>query len=98
MGVMPVVVVPGARPPGKSTLVRALTEDMAVLGGASSATPDRDRYLYQTLDSPAVIGRAVQDPDAFVRQAECLVIDEVQRHPGILTAIKTAVDQDRPRR
>jgi uncharacterized protein len=98
MRVMPVVVVTGARQTGKSTLVRALTEDMAVLGGAGLAIPDRDRYLYLTFDAPAVIGRAVQDPDAFVRQAECLVIDEVQRQPEILTAIKGAVDHDRPRR
>ena len=31
-------------------------------------------------------------------QAESLVIDEVQRAPDLLLAIKTAIDNDHPRR
>lgn len=37
------------------------------------------------------------DPAAFVRQADRLAIDEVQREPDLLLAIKTAVDNDHPR-
>jgi uncharacterized protein len=41
---------------------------------------------------------ARDDADAFVRQADTMVIDEVQRSPDLLLAIKAAVDEDRPRR
>lgn len=82
IGVMPVVVLTGARQTGKSTLARLFT-------GA-----DRP---YETLEIPAVLGRARADPSAFVRQAPALVIDEVQREPDLLLAIKTAVDGDVPR-
>jgi uncharacterized protein len=97
MRVMPVVVVTGARQTGKSTLVRATTTGDAVTPPVSHrGTPHR--YLYVTLETPAVLGRAKADPDAFVRQSDCLVIDEVQQYPELLGAIKTAVDNDHPRR
>lgn len=81
--VMPVVVLGGARQTGKSTLAREFT------GG---------RSLYTTLETPAVLGRAQNDPETFVGQADEMVIDEVQRAPDLLLAIKTAVDGDHPRR
>src|SRR5690348_8476606 len=80
--VMPVVVLTGARQTGKSTLTRLF---------------DADNRPYLTLETPAVLGRAQKDPEAFVRQASTLVIDEVQRDPDLLLAIKTAVDSDVPR-
>ena len=80
--VMPVVVLTGARQTGKSTLVQ-------MVGG--------EQRPYLTLETAAVLGLARSDPAAFVRQAETLAIDEIQRDPDLLLAIKTAVDNDRPR-
>jgi predicted AAA+ superfamily ATPase len=80
---MPVVVLTGARQTGKSTLARSFTND---------------QHLYVTLETSAVLGRATSDPEGFVAQAESLVIDEVQRAPDLLLAIKTAIDNDHPRR
>jgi predicted AAA+ superfamily ATPase len=82
-GVMPVVVVTGARQTGKSTLVH-------MMGGPEA--------VYQTLETPEVMGLAQKDPAAFLAQADTLFVDEVQRTPDLLLAIKTAVDNDHPRR
>ena len=84
---MPVVVLTGARQTGKSTVVRDLLGD-----------PER-RYV--SLDSRAVLERALSDPEAFVAQAGTdgtITIDEVQRAPALLNAIKLAVDEQRQRR
>lgn len=83
----PVVVLMGARQAGKSTLVQS---EPALAG-------DGDR-LYLTLDDLSVRDRAVHSPDDFVRSAPRMTIDEVQREPDLLLAIKRAVDEDRPRR
>lgn len=82
LDVMPVVVLMGARQTGKSTLVHGL-----------GALPDR---TYRSLDSRAVLDLAESDPDAFVTQAGAegrLTVDEVQRAPGLLRAIKQRVDE-----
>lgn len=83
MGGSPVVVVMGARQTGKSTLVQ--TEPFLA-----------DR-LYLTLDDLATRERAATAPDDFVRSAPRLTIDEIQREPGLVLALKRAVDRDRPR-
>jgi predicted AAA+ superfamily ATPase len=74
---MPVVVVTGARQTGKSTLVRELASD--------------DR-LYLTLDDIDVLDQANHAPeDSSPRGAHDL--DEVQRAPKLLLAVKRAVDR-----
>ena len=82
----PVVVLQGARQVGKSTLTRQ------VLQGRPGAA--------LSLDDTAALAAAHSDPDGFVRPGSgLLVIDEVQRAPGLLRAVKSAVDEDRrPRR
>lgn len=80
----PVVVLMGARQTGKSTLVRR--EPFL-----------RDR-LYLTLDDPETHERARLAPRDLLRSAPRLTLDEVQREPGLLLAVKRAVDDDRPRR
>ncbi len=77
----PVVILTGARQTGKSTLARDL------IGG-----PARD---YRTLDDFDLLERAQSDPDALVSSSRPLTLDEVQRSPGLLLAIKRAVDADR---
>jgi hypothetical protein len=79
----PVVFLRGARQTGKSTLARALVSGLW-----------RGRYL--TLDDPAVLSAARSDPAGFVGGlGEPVVLDEVQRAPGLFLAIKAAVDRDR---
>jgi predicted AAA+ superfamily ATPase len=77
----PVVVLGGARQTGKSTLAR--------LGAAGRAR----RYL--SLDEVDVLDRAVRAPDALLRDAGRLTLDEVQRAPDLLLAVKRAVDANR---
>ncbi|MGH9382053.1 MAG: ATP-binding protein [Thermoanaerobaculia bacterium] len=77
---MPVVVVTGARQTGKSTLVRQLLP-----GGRP----------YYSLDDLDVREQAERSPDDLVERAERLVLDEVQRVPDLLMAVKRAVDEGR---
>lgn len=76
----PVVLVAGPRQAGKTTLVRQL------------ALPGR-RYL--TLDDEMTLLAAKQDPTGLIRDLDCAIIDEIQRAPQLLLAIKKAVDEDR---
>lgn len=77
--VMPAVVLTGARQTGKSTLASRLA-------GART---------YMTLDDIEVRGTAQQDPDALLQIPGKLTLDEVQRVPDFLLAIKRAIDLDR---
>ncbi len=84
MEVTPVVVLMGARQTGKSTLVQA--------------APFLEGHLYASLDDLDARDRARESPDDFVRAAPRMTIDEIQREPDLILAIKRAVDRDRPRR
>jgi predicted AAA+ superfamily ATPase len=84
LGVMPVVVLLGARQTGKTTLVRT--------------HPALASRAYLTLDDLTVRLQAEADPEALVSRAPTLVLDEVQRARDLLIAVKRAVDRDRPRR
>ncbi|WP_407561348.1 ATP-binding protein [Streptomyces sp. 184] len=75
-----VVLVNGARQCGKSTLV-------AQIGHAHGAE-------WRSLDRAATRQAAAFDPTEFVAGSVPLVIDEVQRVPELLLAIKEAVDAD----
>lgn len=79
----PVVFLQGARQVGKSTLVQNLAEQGHVA-----------RYL--TLDDAVTLSAAHTDPQGFVAGLDGpVIIDEVQRAPGLALAIKAAVDVDR---
>lgn len=80
MKVMPVVVVTGARQTGKTTLARELMP-----------SPER-RYL--TLDRMEILDQARSQPDSLVQETP-LTLDEVQREPNLLMAIKQRVDDGR---
>jgi uncharacterized protein len=76
----PVVFLGGPRQSGKSTLAKQLIP----------AT----RYV--TLDDAVPLAAATSDPDGFIGGlAHGAVIDEVQRAPDLLRAIKATVDRDR---
>lgn len=76
----PVVLLSGPRQAGKTTLVRQL------------AGPTR-RYL--TLDDEVTRLAAKEDPVGLIRSIDTAVIDEIQRAPDLLLAIKKTVDEDR---
>ena len=78
--VMPAVVVTGARQTGKSTLAQELT-------------PGSRRFF--TLDDLDVLDAARRDPEALVGGSQPVTIDEVQREPDLLHAVKLAIDRQR---
>jgi predicted AAA+ superfamily ATPase len=78
--VMPAVVVTGARQAGKSTLAEHLV-------------PGRRRYA--TLDDLDVLDAARRDPEVLVGGRGPVTLDEVQREPDLLLAVKRAIDRDR---
>jgi uncharacterized protein len=78
--VMPAVVVTGARQTGKSTLAEQLV-------------PGARRYA--TLDDLDVLDAAQHDPQVLVGGPGPVTLDEVQRAPELLRAVKRAIDRDR---
>src|SRR5213593_4696244 len=78
--VMPAVVLTGARQTGKSTLAQGLA-------------PGRRRFL--SLDDLDVVDAARRDPEALVGGAQPITLDEVQREPDLLRAVKRAIDRRR---
>jgi len=76
----PVVLLAGPRQAGKTTLVRQFSE----------------RGLhYLTLDDELTLLSAREDPVGMIRNLDRAVIDEIQRAPQLLLAIKKSVDEDR---
>ncbi len=78
--VMPAVVVTGARQTGKSTLAQELA-------------PGKRRYF--SLDDLDVADAARRDPELLVGGDQPVIIDEVQREPDLLRAVKRAIDKKR---
>jgi predicted AAA+ superfamily ATPase len=74
-----VVAISGPRQSGKTTLARRFA------GQARK---------YFTLDSQPTLSAARSDPVAFIRGLDRAVIDEVQRAPELVLAIKHSVDDD----
>ena len=81
LGVLPVVVVTGARQTGKTTLVHHVGD------------PGRRRFV--TLDDFDALEQARRSPLDLVEGRQPLTLDEVQRAPDVLLAIKRSVDRDR---
>lgn len=77
----PVVMLAGPRQAGKTTLAHKVAQAHGL------------RYL--TLDDDATRLSAQEDAAGLVRSLDRAVIDEVQRAPSLLLALKKAVDEDR---
>lgn len=75
----PVVLIVGPRRAGKTTLVRKM--------GEAGRT-------YITLDDQTALEAAQSDPAGFIRGLDKAIIDEIQRAPDLLLAIKKTVDED----
>ena len=75
----PVVLIVGPRRAGKTTLVRKM--------GEAART-------YITLDDQTTLDAAKTDPVGFIRGLDQAIIDEIQRAPDLLLAIKKTVDGD----
>jgi uncharacterized protein len=74
-----VVLISGPRQAGKTTLAKTFADETR-------------RYL--TLDDEATLQAARADPVGFIRPLERCVIDEIQRVPELILAIKESVDRN----
>jgi len=78
--VMPAVVVTGPRQAGKRTLISA-----RVAG----------RRRYATLDELEILDAARREPSLLLDGKQPITLDEVQRAPELMAAVKRAIDRDR---
>lgn len=78
----PVVLIHGPRQCGKTTLAQRVGEPRG--------------YRYYSFDDDVARAAAQMDPAGFVADLpRRVILDEVQRVPGLFTALKSAVDRDR---
>lgn len=77
----PVILLAGPRQSGKTTLVKEIAE--------------QQKLQYLTMDDELTLLSAKQDPVGMIRNLDKAVIDEIQRAPQLLLAIKKSVDEDR---
>lgn len=77
----PAVLIAGPRQAGKTTLARSFGMQLGM--------------EYLTLDDDLTLRLAKEDPVGLIRQLDRVVIDEVQRAPELLLAIKKSIDEDR---
>mgnify|MGYP000200434182 FL=1 len=81
-----VILLEGARQCGKTTLAKQLSQTLA----KNDLNP-----IYYTLDDITLLDSALNDPKSFVSHDEQLmIIDEIQRAPRLLLAIKQDVDEN----
>ncbi len=76
----PIIVLTGARQVGKSTLL-------------ANAEPFRN-WRFHTMDDFGTLEQAHSNPESLWAGTNQVVLDEVQKVPGLLLAVKKAVDQN----
>ena len=78
-----VILLEGPRQCGKTTLAKHISLET------------EERAVYRTLDDQTLLNSAIDDPHGFVAHGDNLmIIDEVQRAPALLTAVKKDVDEN----
>lgn len=75
-----IVALVGPRQSGKSTL--------------ASKFASENGMLYLSLDDEATLMNANEDPRGFFKDIDRAVIDEIQRQPSLILALKRSVDTD----
>lgn len=75
----PVVTITGPRQSGKTTLCKNLFQD----------------YAYFNLEDPDIRAFAEEDPRGFLGSKDYMIIDEVQRHPNLISYIQGLVDKNK---
>ena len=80
LAVMPAVVLTGARQTGKTVLAQGL---------------EKDGWRYRTLDDRDILDAVRRDPESILDAPGPMALDEVQRAPDLLHAVKLAIDRDR---
>lgn len=77
-----VILLEGPRQCGKTTL-------------AKQVSSGEEEVIYRTLDDQTLLNSALDDPHGFVAHGDHLmIIDEIQRAPALLTAVKKDVDEN----
>lgn len=79
LGDTPAVLINGPRQAGKTTLAKQFSASMS----------------YCTLDDENILNAAKEDPVGFVKRIDKAIIDEIQRAPELLRAIKLSIDENR---
>ena len=75
----PVLGIVGPRQAGKTTLAKSIGGERA----------------YFNLDDPGLRAAALDDPVGLLRDRDAVIIDEIQRAPDLMLAIKASVDAGR---
>lgn len=95
-----VVLLSGPRQAGKTTLAKHLaghqmgSEDLMSLTTESGNILTTEAPVFYTFDDVTSVTAAKADPVGFIRGIDRAIIDEVQRVPELLIAIKESVDID----
>jgi len=84
LSAQPAVVLLGPRQVGKTTLARALVDELG------------DQAIYLDLERPAN-ARQMEDADAFLRRqtGRLVVLDEIHRAPGLFPTLRGIIDERR---
>ena len=92
----PVVLIQGPRQCGKTTFAQMVCAPEFLPSGTDPGGPTSRGYSYLSFDDDVVRLGAEIDPMGFISDLpERIVLDEVQRVPGLFTALKLEVDRRR---
>ena len=80
LNTMPAVVLSGARQTGKSTLAKDIGQD---------------KRKFYSLDDISVLDMAQNDPKSLISESGLITLDEIQREPKLLLAVKHDIDLNR---